>query len=85
MATQGTWMSGKSQDPFHLGAWLVDPNLDTISRGGETLKLEPRMMRLLLLLADSPGSVISVDRMLTDVWSGVRLPGHLTAAAPAGR
>jgi transcriptional activator of cad operon len=64
-------MLGRSQDPFHLGAWLVDPNLDTISRGGETLKLEPRMMRLLTCLAHSSGAVVSLERLLTDVWAGV--------------
>jgi transcriptional activator of cad operon len=64
-------MVGRSQDPFHLGAWLVDPTLDTISRGGETLKLEPRMMRLLTCLANSSGAVVSLERLLTDVWAGV--------------
>ena len=64
-------MSGRSQDPFHLGAWLVDPTLDTIARGGETLKLEPRMMRLLTCLAQSAGAVVSLDRLLADVWTGV--------------
>jgi TolB-like protein/DNA-binding winged helix-turn-helix (wHTH) protein/Tfp pilus assembly protein PilF len=64
-------MLGRSQDPFHLGAWLVDPTLDTISRGGETLKLEPRMMRLLTCLAHSSGAVVSLERLLTDVWAGV--------------
>jgi TolB-like protein/DNA-binding winged helix-turn-helix (wHTH) protein/Tfp pilus assembly protein PilF len=64
-------MLGRSQDPFHLGAWVVDPTLDTISRGGETLKLEPRMMRLLTCLAHSAGAVVSLERLLSDVWAGV--------------
>ena len=33
-------------DSFKVGEWLVDPQLDEISRGGEVLKLEPRMMRI---------------------------------------
>ena len=64
-------MSAKLQDPFQLGAWLVDPTLDTISRGGQTQKLEPRMMRLLACLADSAGAVVSQDRLLAEVWAGV--------------
>jgi TolB-like protein/DNA-binding winged helix-turn-helix (wHTH) protein/Tfp pilus assembly protein PilF len=64
-------MSGKSLGPFHLGAWLVDPDLDTISRAGETQKLEPRMMRLLTCLAHSPGAVVSQELLLTNVWAGV--------------
>jgi adenylate cyclase len=54
-----------------IGEWLVDPTLDIISRGTETQKLEPRTMRLLLCLANSAGEVVSVDRLLTEVWSGV--------------
>jgi transcriptional activator of cad operon len=54
-----------------IGEWIVTPALDTISRGTETHKLEPRTMRLLMCLANSAGAVVSVDRLLTDVWSGV--------------
>ena len=54
-----------------IGEWFVDPTLDTIARGTETHKLEPRTMRLLLCLANSAGEVVSVDRLLTEVWSGV--------------
>ncbi len=54
-----------------IGEWLVDPALDIITRGTETHKLEPRTMRLLLCLANSAGEVVSVDRLLTEVWSGV--------------
>ena len=64
-------MAAKLQVPFHLGAWLVDPSLDTISRGTQSIKLEPRMMRLLTCLADSPGAVVSQERLLAEVWAGV--------------
>lgn len=64
-------MSPKLMGPFQLSAWRVDPALDTVSRDGETLKLEPRMMRLLLCLAEAPGSVVSQERLLAEVWSGV--------------
>ena len=58
-------------EAVQIGEWLVDPALDVISRGKETQKLEPRTMRLLLCLANSAGAVVSVDRLLTEVWSGV--------------
>jgi transcriptional activator of cad operon len=58
-------------DKVQIGEWLVDAALDTISRGSEAHKLEPRTMRLLLCLADAGGAVVSVDRLLTEVWSGV--------------
>src|SRR5580704_8049177 len=64
-------MAGQSRAQLHIGDWVVDSDTDTIARGSELAKLEPRAMRLLLLLAQSPGAVISVDRMLTEVWPGV--------------
>src|SRR5580658_6870950 len=64
-------MAGQSRALLQIGDWVVDPDTDTIARGSELAKLEPRAMRLLLLLAQSPGAVISVDRMLTEIWPGV--------------
>jgi transcriptional activator of cad operon len=63
--------SGTLGGVVQIGEWIVNPGLDTISRGTETHKLEPRTMQLLLCLADSAGAVVSVDRLLNEVWSGV--------------
>jgi TolB-like protein/DNA-binding winged helix-turn-helix (wHTH) protein/Flp pilus assembly protein TadD len=64
-------MAGQSRALLQIGDWVADPDTDTLARGSELAKLEPRAMRLLLLLAQSPGAVISVDRMLTEIWPGV--------------
>jgi TolB-like protein/DNA-binding winged helix-turn-helix (wHTH) protein/Tfp pilus assembly protein PilF len=58
-------------EPFTVGDWQVDPAIDTIARGSEVHKLEPRTMRLLICLAETPGSVVSSERLLTEVWAGV--------------
>jgi TolB-like protein/DNA-binding winged helix-turn-helix (wHTH) protein/Tfp pilus assembly protein PilF len=63
--------TGKLDGAMQIGEWTVTPALDTISRGTETHKLEPRTTRLLMFLANSAGEVVSVDRLLTEVWSGV--------------
>jgi adenylate cyclase len=56
---------------MQIGEWVVHPALDCIARGAETQKLEPRAMRLLLCLAESAGAVVSVDRLLAEVWADV--------------
>jgi len=61
----------ESGSVVQVGEWIVHPALDCISRGTETQKLEPRAMRLLMCLANSAGEVVSVDRLLTEVWAGV--------------
>jgi TolB-like protein/DNA-binding winged helix-turn-helix (wHTH) protein len=60
-----------SSNVVQIGEWMVHPELDSISRGTETQKLEPRTMRLLMCLANSAGDVVSIERLLTDVWTGV--------------
>jgi len=57
--------------PFRLGEWSVDPVLNRIARDGETVKLEPRMMRLLLCFADRAGNIVSADELLDHAWPGV--------------
>jgi TolB-like protein/DNA-binding winged helix-turn-helix (wHTH) protein len=56
---------------LQIGEWIVNPSRDSISKGTETQKLEPRTMRLLMCLADAAGEVVSVDRLLNEVWTGV--------------
>src|SRR5450631_3778162 len=63
--------SGDKDGALQIGEWIVNPSRDSISKGAETQKLEPRTMRLLLCLADSAGEVVSVDRLLNEVWTGV--------------
>jgi len=59
-------------DPiFRIGAWRVVSALDQISKGNETVKLEPRMMQLLVCLAEHAGRVVSVEQLLDQVWKDV--------------
>ncbi|HET9864743.1 MAG TPA: winged helix-turn-helix domain-containing protein [Steroidobacteraceae bacterium] len=58
-------------EPLRIGEWLVDPRDDSLTRGSERVKIEPRTMRLLMRLAQEPGSVVSQDELLESVWSGV--------------
>lgn len=63
--------TGKPGEVVQVGDWFLNPDLDTLYHGSETHKLEPRTMRLLLYLANSVGAVVSVDRLLSEVWTGV--------------
>jgi len=56
---------------IQIGAWRVDPALDEISKDGQTTKLEPKMMQLLLCLAAHAGQVVSVEQLLDEVWKDV--------------
>src|SRR5262245_32249890 len=64
-------MSAVPNQPVNIGDWLVDPRDDSLTRGAERVKIEPRTMRLLMRLAQTPGVVVSQDELLESVWSGV--------------
>jgi DNA-binding winged helix-turn-helix (wHTH) protein len=55
--------------PFRLGEWLVEPSLNRLTRGDDTVALEPRLMDLLLLLARHPGEVLSPEATIDAVWA----------------
>jgi transcriptional activator of cad operon len=56
---------------LRIGAWCVNPASAEISRDGETTRVEARTMRLLVCLAEHAGEVVSIDDLLSRVWSEV--------------
>jgi transcriptional activator of cad operon len=56
---------------LRIGDWFVNPLAGEIARGEERVRLEARTMRLLLCLAENAGEVVSIDTLLSQVWSGV--------------
>jgi Tol biopolymer transport system component/DNA-binding winged helix-turn-helix (wHTH) protein len=57
--------------PFRVGDWLAEPAWHRIRRGEETIKLEPRVMRLLETLAAAPGQPLSRPALMDRVWPDV--------------
>jgi len=54
---------------FQVADWQVDPKSARISRAGESIKLEPKVMAVLVYLADHAGQVISREELETAVWA----------------
>ena len=57
--------------PFKIGPWLVEPELNRLTRKREVHALEPRLMRLLVLLAETPSELVSKDDIIGIVWQGL--------------
>ncbi|WP_326539530.1 winged helix-turn-helix domain-containing protein [Pseudorhodoferax sp.] len=57
--------------PLRVGRWQVEAELDEIALGTQRVKLEPRCMRLLLLLASQPGRVWESDALIDGIWPHV--------------
>ncbi len=55
-------------EPFLVGDWLVDPTLNRLTRGYETVQLEFKAMKVLLCLVNHAGELVPKDVILDKVW-----------------
>ena len=53
---------------FTLGEWTVSPDLNSLARDGRTVHLEPKIMKVLVVLAEHPGDVVSKEHIFDRVW-----------------
>jgi adenylate cyclase len=58
------------EDGFQLGDIAVHPRRSALLRGGQEIRLEPRVMSILVELARRPGEVIGRDEFAETVWRG---------------
>jgi Tol biopolymer transport system component/DNA-binding winged helix-turn-helix (wHTH) protein len=63
-------VTDRSRATFYVADWLVETDLNRLSRAGESLQLEPKSMDVLVLLAGQPGVVVSTDAIIEAVWDG---------------
>ena len=54
---------------FLIGTWLVQPTLNTVSANGASVRLEPKVMAVLVCLAARPGEPVSKQELLNTVWA----------------
>ena len=64
-------MERSTTTTLRIGPWCIDPKSSQISRDGKATQVELRTMRLLLCLAEHQGEVVSIDRLLNQVWPDV--------------
>src|SRR5580704_11564408 len=53
---------------FQLGAWRVQPQLNSLVCDQRTIRLEPKMMGVLLCLAQRSGEVVPKEQLVQEVW-----------------
>ena len=58
----------ETRHTLRIGGFDVEPSLNRLYKGHEMLTVEPRVMDLLVLLAESPGQVFGRDEILERVW-----------------
>jgi adenylate cyclase len=58
---------------FALGASRVRPSLSEVACGDLIIKLQPRVMQVLVALARAGGEVVSRDELLASCWGGLAI------------
>ena len=56
---------------LQVGEWSADRTTNELGRGGETVRIEPKAMEVLMALAARAGQVVSREELLAAVWPGV--------------
>ena len=57
-------------DAFKVGDWFVEPQLNSISANGNTIRVEPKIIQVLVCLAEHAGEVVPKENLIRQVWSG---------------
>jgi len=64
-------------DRFYADEWLVEPEIGRLTKDGEIRQLEPKIMQVLVCLAQNNGNVVRKEEFLTDIWEGVNVTQHV--------
>lgn len=56
---------------LRIGESELDPQRNVLARGGEEVRMEPKVVEVLAYLAHRPGEVVSRDELLHSLWPGV--------------
>lgn len=55
--------------PFHVAGWRVDPSACRLARDGDEVHIEPKVMLVLVHLAERPGQVVGRQELEELVWT----------------
>ncbi len=63
-------------EPYESTRFTIDPREGTASGAGGSVRLEPKVMKVLAELARHPGKVVSREELMDTVWPGMVVTEH---------
>jgi DNA-binding winged helix-turn-helix (wHTH) protein/TolB-like protein len=54
---------------FRLAEWTIEPQLNNLERNGHTVRLEPKVMQVLVCLANHRGELVPKEQLIRAVWA----------------
>ncbi len=67
---ENAW-AAKTPERFRVADWTVDAAANRLLREDREVRLEPKVMRVLVYLAQHPGRVVSREELEAEVWTGM--------------
>ena len=71
MLTQAFKTGAIARSRLLIGEWSADRTTNELSRAGDTVRVEPKAMEVLMVLAEHAGQAIGREELLAAVWPGV--------------
>jgi DNA-binding winged helix-turn-helix (wHTH) protein len=66
---------------FYLDEWFVEPQLGRVSKDEKIVQLEPKIMEVLVHLAENQGKTIKKEQFFNLVWADVNVTEHVLSRA----
>ena len=54
---------------FRVAEWAVEPQLNNLERNGQAVRLEPKVMQVLVCLAEHQGKLVTKEQLIRAVWA----------------
>lgn len=70
MQGNGSNGQGRERRAFVAGEWTAQPSRNLLLRGNQQVRVEPRVMDVLVHLAGRAGEVVSKEDLVAEVWEG---------------
>jgi DNA-binding winged helix-turn-helix (wHTH) protein/tetratricopeptide (TPR) repeat protein len=58
-----------AEGSFRLGEWVVEPRLNRLTRGDESVQIELKVMDVLVCLAEQAGELVERQQLIDTVWA----------------
>lgn len=66
---------------FRLEEWIIQPQLNRILNNGQTIQVQPKIMDVLVCLAESRGEVVLKKELFQIVWEDTNVTEHALSRA----
>lgn len=82
MEIDGERAGRAARGEFRVGAFLVRPQLKrVVAPTGRVVQVQPKIMDVLVVLAERAGEVVTREELFASVWAGTHVTEHVLARA----